>query len=46
MPDDPQQLRIAFEALTKQIEALTEVNNKLLNDTVVANERVAASQNQ
>jgi hypothetical protein len=46
MPDDPQQLRIAFEALTKQIEALTEVNNKLLKDTVDANERVAASQNQ
>ena len=44
MADDPKQLKNAFEALAKQIEALTEINKKLLQDTVAANKKVADSQ--
>lgn len=44
MADDPNQLKDAFEALAKQIEALTEINKKLLEDTIIANKKVADSQ--
>ena len=44
MADDPKQLKNAFEALAKQIEALTEINKKLIENTVAANKKVADSQ--